>query len=203
MIEAELAAADKLVQQAAKPIYFYGGEWHIGRMAQYAPWPFYTGDGDRGLSDEERQNAEHQIPIFTAIGKAIHEKYPKVRRLLQWGAPLGSLAYMRAGLTKDVVDGYGMDAPMFELLPESSNATGSINQLWQLRRESERLGWPHLPIHWCEGPFFPTNPGALTETDQLNYQVRYLLLGLGYGIEGFEAGIVPHDAGNYYGAEHY
>jgi hypothetical protein len=203
MIEAELAAAEKLTQQAAAPVYFYGGEWHIGRMAQYAPWPFYTGDGDRDLSEEERKNAEHQVPIFTAIGKAIREKYPQVRKFLQWGSPIGSMAYMRAGLSKDVVDGYGMDAPMFELLPESSNATGSINSLWMLRRETERLGWPKLPIHWCEGPFFPTNPGALTEEDQLNYQVRYMLLGLGYGIDGFEAGIVPHDAGNYYGAEHY
>lgn len=203
MIETELAAAEKLMQQDAAPTYFYGGEWHIGRMAQYAPWPFYTGDGDRDLSEEERRNAEHQVPIFTAIGKALKEKYPKVRKFLQWGAPIGSMAYLRAGLSKDVVDGYGMDAPMFELLPEASNATGSINSLWMLRRETERLGWPKLPIHWCEGPFFPTNPGALTEAAQANYQVRYLLLGLGYGIDSFESGIVPHDAGNYYGAEHY
>jgi hypothetical protein len=172
-------------------------------MAQYAPWPFYTGDGDRDLSPEERQNAEHQVPIFTQIGRAIHAQYPQVQRYLQWGAAIGTQAYWRAGLPKDVVDGYGMDAPMFELLPEASNATGSINTLWMLRQEAKRLGWPALPIHWCEGPFFPTNPGALTEADQMDYQMRYLLLGIGYGVEGFEAGIVPHDAGNYYGAEHY
>lgn len=203
MIQTELDAMEQLSKQAASPTYFYGGEWHIGRLAQYAPWPFYTGDGDRGLSDEERQNAEHQVPIFTAIGNALRAQYPQARKLLQWGAPIGTTAYLRAGISKDVVDGYGMDAPMFELLPESSNTTGSINQLWMLRQEAKRLGWPKLPIHWCEGPFFPTNPGALTEPEQMDYQVRYLLLGLGYGVEGFEAGIVPHDAGNYYGAEHY
>jgi hypothetical protein len=203
MIEAEVAAAERLCQLARSPSYFYGGEWHIGRMAQYAPWPFYTGDGDRDLSDEERQNAEHQIPIFTQIGRAIHAKFPQVQRYLQWGAAIGTQAYWRAGIPKDVVDGYGMDAPMFELLPEASNATGSINTLWMLRQEAKRLGWPTLPIHWCEGPFFPTNPGALTEPDQMDYQMRYMLLGLGYGIDGFEAGVVPFDAGNYYGAEHY
>lgn len=203
IIDTEVAAAEKLAGQAARPSYFYGGEWHVGRMAQYAPLPFYTGDGDRELNDEERQSTDLQIPIFTTIGQAIHQKFPQVRRFLQWGSPIGSLAYMRAGLGKDVVDGYGMDAPMFELLPEASNATGSINSLWMLRAEAKRLGWPNLPIHWCEGPFFPTNPGALTEADQMDYQLRYLLLGLGYGIENFEAGIVPFDAGNYYGAEHY
>jgi hypothetical protein len=203
LIEGELAEMDKLTKQAAAPTYFYGGEWHLGKMVQYAPWPFYTGDGDRDLNEEERRNAEHQVPIFTAIGTAFREKYPQGRLFLQWGAPLGTTAYMRAGLSKKFVDGYGMDAPMFELLPEISNVTGSINNLWMLRKESERLGWPKLPIHWCEGPFFPTNPGALTEDDQMNYQMRYLLLGMAYGVEGFQAGIVPHDAGNYYGAEHY
>jgi len=106
-------------------------------------------------------------------------------------------------MPRDLVDYYGMDAPQFELLPEVSNMTGSINQLWELRQETQKLGWPRLPIAWCEGPFFPTTPGALTEDEQADYQIRYWLLGLAYGVEMFEAGVVPHDAGNYYGAEHY
>ena len=32
--------------------------------------------------------------------------------------------------------------------------------------------------------------------DQMDYQIRYLLLGLSYGIDQFEAGMVPFDAGN-------
>lgn len=199
----EVSWLDNDTQITPQATYYYGGEWHIGRMSQYAPWPYYTGDGDRGLDDEERRNVTDHITKWTAIGKAIHEKYPKAIRILQWGAPIGTLAYMRGGMPKDLVDGYGMDAPMFELFPESSNATGSLNQLWMLRQEAKRLGWPALPIHWCEGPFFPTNPGALTEREQMDYQVRYLLLGMGYGVDDFQAGIVPHDAGNYYGAEHY
>lgn len=203
MIDIELAEAERLTKQMDKPTYFYGGEWHLGRAVQYAARPNYTGDPDNGLTEEEKANAEHHARIFTAIGKEIRQKYPQVRKLLQWGAPLGTIAYMQTGLTKDVVDGYGMDAPMFELIPEISNMTGCINNLWSLRQEAKRLGWPQLPIHWCEGPFFPTNPGALSETDQMTNQVRYLLLGMSYGIDGFEAGVVPHDAGNYYGAEHY
>lgn len=203
MIETELAAVDELSKQAARPTYFYGGEWHLGRNVQYASRPMFTGEGDLPLTEEEQKNAEHQIKIFTKIGTAIREKYPQAKLILQWGAPLGTSAYLRSGLSKKVVDAYGMDAPMFELLPEISNMTGCINNLWGLRQEIKRLGWPQLPIHWCEGPFFPTNPGALSEADQLNYQMRYLLLGLSYGIDGFEAGVVPYDAGNYYGAEHY
>ncbi|NQU12047.1 hypothetical protein HQ590_14730, partial [bacterium] len=183
--------------------YFYGGEWHISREMQYAPWPAYTGDGDRELTDEEKTNAGRAVKIFTAIGRAARERSPNAKLILQWGAPFGTIAYIRAGMPKDLVDRYGMDAPQFELLPEISNVTGSINQLWAVRQQIDKLGWPQLPMAWCEGPFFPTNPGALTEAEQAEYQIRYWLLGLAYGVEQFEAGVVPHDAGNYYGAEHY
>lgn len=203
MVAVELAAMKDLARQEKRPTYFYGGEWHVGKLAQYAAWPYYTGDGDRDLNEEERRMVDQQVPIFTKIGRALHKDFPQSRLFLQWGAPLGTLAHIRGGIPKDVVDGYGMDAPMFELLPELSNMTGSINNLWYFRQEIKRLGWPNLPMRWCEGPFFPTNPGALSEEDQMNSQVRYLLLGMCYGVDAFESGIVPFDAGNYYGAEHY
>jgi hypothetical protein len=202
-IAAEVAAVAKLAKDFPDPTYYYGGEWGISEQAQYAPWPLYTGAGDRPLDDEARKNAATQVEIFTAIGQAIRAKYPTAKLILQWGAPAGSLAHLRAGIGRDVVDGLGMDAPMFELLPELSNITGSINSLWMVRAEAQRLGWPRLPISWCEGPFFPTTPGALTERDQMDYQIRYLLLALAYGVDQFESGVVPQDAGNYYGAEHY
>ncbi|NQU11280.1 hypothetical protein HQ590_10845 [bacterium] len=203
-IETEVANVMKMTERQAAPLYFYGGEWGIGsEAAQYGPGPLYTGEGDRPLDPEVQKVAETQVQIFTAIGKAIRAQCPQARLMLQWGAPAGSIAHLRAGIGRDLVDGFGMDAPMFELLPEISNALGSINALWMLRAEAKRLGWPRLPIGWTEGPFFPTNPGALTERDQMDYQVRYLLLGLGYGVEAFVSGVVPQDAGNYYGAEHY
>lgn len=183
--------------------YFYGGEWHISKEVQHGPWPRYTGDGDRDLTAEERGNAERHVKIWTAIGKAIREKSPQTRLVLQWGAPTGTIAYIRAGMPKNLVDMYGMDAPQFELIPEISNVTGAINQLWSLRQETAKQGWPRLPINWTEGPFFPTNPGALTEDDQADFQIRYWLLALAYGVDSFESGVVPFDAGNYYGAEHY
>ena len=156
----------------------------------------YTGDGDRKLNEEEQANAGRHVRIFSAIGKALREQRPGTKLALQWGAPIGSIAYLRAGMPKELVDYFGMDAPMFELLPEISNITGSMNQLWALRQEAAKLGWPRLPIAWLEGPFFPTQSGALTDDDQAQYQVRYWLLGLAYGIEQFQAGVVPHDAGN-------
>lgn len=207
-IEGEVGSAKRLSTQKALPLYFYGGEWGIGSGLEsqtlgYGSWPIYTGQGELPLSDEVRKAVGTQIEIFTAIGQAIHTNYPQVQRLLQWGAPAETIAFLRMGVPKDIVDGFGIDAPMFELLPEVSNASGCINLLWQLRAEAKRLGWPRLPIGWTEGPFFPTNPGGLTERDQMDYQVRYMLLGMSYGVDYFTSGVVPQDAGNYYGTEHY
>lgn len=202
-VASEVAPLDKLKNDFPVLSYFYGGEWAISKEIQYAPWPRYTDEGDRDLTATERENASRHVTIFTAIGKAIRARAPQTRLILQWGAPSGSIAYLRAGMPKDLVDLFGMDAPQFELLPEVSNVTGSINDLWAFRQESQRMGWPRLPMAWCEGPFFPTNPGALTEVEQAEYQIRYWLMGLAYGIEQFESGVVTHDAGNYYGAEHY
>ncbi len=204
---AMVAAVDREVANVAsnftKTSYFYGGEWGISEALQYAAWPAYTGEGDRDLTPEERVKVDRHVKIFSAIGKGAREQRPETKLVLQWGAPLGTIAYLLGGMSRDFVDMFGMDAPQFELLPEISNVTGSINLLWALRQKAAKLGWPRLPIAWCEGPFFPTQPGALTEPEQAAYQIRYTLLALAYGVEQYEAGIVPQDAGNYYGAEHY
>jgi len=202
-VQAEVAAVASQARHFNETTYYYGGEWGLSESSQYAPWPAYTGDGDRPVDDAARRNAERHVRIFTAIGRALREQFPRTKLMLQWGAPAGTLVYLRAGMPRDLVDGFALDAPMFELLPEVSNVTGSINSLWMVREEARRLGWPRLPMSWCEGPFFPTNPGALSERAQMDYQVRYLLLGMAYGVEEFRSGIVPQDAGNYYGAEHY
>jgi hypothetical protein len=184
-------------------VYYYGGEWGISREVQHGPWPRYTGDGDRPFTEIENANLNRHIPIFADIGRAIRKASPDTRLVLQWGAVNGTFAYIRNGFPRDLVDMYGMDAPHFELMPEISNVTGSINEIWQFRQEVAKQGWPQLPISWTEGPFFPTNPGALTETEQAEYQIRYWLLAMAYGVNVFESGIVSFDAGNYYGAEHY
>jgi hypothetical protein len=203
MVIGELAQMEEHSKDFAQPPYLYGGEWAISHEIQYGQWPAYTGEGDRDLTPEETKRIVRQTKIFTAIGRAMREKYPNVKLYLQWGAPKGTIAFLRHGFPKELVDGFGMDAPMFELLPELSNIPGSINDLWTVRQEAKKFGWPRLPIRWVEGPFFPTNPGALTENEQADRQIRYFMAGLAYGVEDFDAGVVPFDAGNYYGAEHY
>jgi hypothetical protein len=203
LVEGELKLAGEHHDTFADVSYFYGGEWQVSKEDSYSPLPRYTGEGERELTPEQIKELDRQWPIFLPVGKAIREKFPKTKLFLQWGAPQATVAFLRHGFPKELVDGFGMDAPMFELLPETSNMTGSVHTLWALRQEAKRLGWPRLPIRWCEGPFFPTNPGALTEDEQAEYQVRYPLLAMAYGVDQFESGIVVQDAGNYYGAEHY
>jgi hypothetical protein len=183
--------------------YYYGGEWYYDHIFPYGPNPRYTGKGPYKFSEAVEKNIKRQMKIFTDIGTFMRQNYPEARLTLQWGGSSLTVGFMEYGFPKNLVDAYGIDAPMFELTPELPTGTGTINTLWNLRAEAKRMGWPELPIGWCEGPFLNTNPGALTYNEQEENYVRYFMHGLAYGIDRFEAGVVPFDAGNYYGAEHY
>lgn len=202
-VDDEIKAIAPVLEWWPHVAYMYGGEWAMSRDAIYAPDPRYTGDGPRELTDEEKGRVARQGKIFEALGAAIRKNYPGVRLALQWGGPQATVPFLRSKFPREYIDMFGMDLPEFEILPEASNTVSPINILWTLRKEAARLGYPRYPIHWAEGPFFPTNIGALTERDQADYQIRAWLLGLAYGIDEFASGIVPFDAGNYYGSEHY
>ena len=168
--------------------YFYGGEWNYDHHYSYTPDPRYTGGEPYVLGEAALKNLNRQLAMFKAVGERCRKESPGTKLILQWGAPMNTIGFLANGFPNALIDGYGMDAPMFELTPEVPWLTGCINQLWQVRQEIARLGRPQLPISWCEGPFFPTNEGALSEREQAENQVRYWLMGLAYGVENFEAG---------------
>lgn len=204
-LEAEwkLSERQRELHPDKKSIYYFGGEWNYDHHYSYMPLPRYTGGGDYEFGEAAIKNMQRQMKMFYAVADMYRTKMPNQELILQWGAPMNLIGFLEQGFKQEYIDGYGMDAPMFELTPEVAWMTGCINQLWQIRQEIERLDRPQLEFNWCEGPFLPTNEGALTEQEQAENHVRYWLMGLAYGIENFEAGIVPFDAGNYYGAEHY
>ncbi len=191
-----------------QPLQFYSAEWYISREAQHSAWPLYTGQGLRELTEDERGRVENHIRTFTMAGESLRRVYPHFQLGLNWGAPLGTIAYIRGGMPQHLVDWMGIDSPQFELMPEISNVNwGFGSELWQVRREMERLGWPDLPMDYCEGPFYPTNPGALNEITQAQYLARIILLAVANGVEKF-SGVTGNqrgfsDAGSHYGAEHY
>lgn len=203
MVDAEVAQVQGVLKGYPETPYFYGGEWGLSREIQYAPDPRYTGDGPREFNEEETARLKRQTKIFTAIGQALRQTAPVAKLSLQWGAPLGTIGFLRYGVDKALVDQFGMDQPQFEMMPETSNAVGVLSNLWAVRQEAKRLGWPVLPFAWTEGPFLPTNAGALSLREQSDYQVRTWLVAMANGVNQFYSGVVPFDGGNYYGSEHY
>jgi hypothetical protein len=189
------------------PILYYSAEWAVSQAAQHSPWPLYTGQGLRDLTPEERATVERHIKIFTSTGRALRKVLPNVRLGAFYGPPLGTIAYLRAGMPADLVDWIGMDSPQFELMPEISNVGWALgSELWQVQQEIKRLRWPQIPIDWCEGPFYNTQPGALTETEQAESLVRACLVAVANGVEkftGLDGNTAFGDAGSSFGAEHY
>jgi len=201
----------KVEESLVKPItdnwktgtYHYGGEWGFDHTFTHAANPRYTGDGPWHFDEKAMANLKRQMFIFETIGERLRKVAPNIKLILQWGGPQNTIPFLENDFPKKYVDGYGVDMPNFELTPELPVGVGTINYLWTVRQEVARTGWPQHGFHWVEGPFLPTNEGALTEVEQEQNYVRYWLAGLAYNVESFEAGIVPHDGGNYYGAEHY
>jgi len=189
------------------PVLYYSAEWAISQAAQYSPWPLYTGQGLRDLTDEERATVKRHNEIFTSTGRALRKVLPNVKLGAFYGPPLGTIAYLRGGMPRDLVDWIGMDSPQFELVPEISNVGWALgSELWQVHQEIKRLNWPPAPIDWCEGPFYTTQPGALTEAEQAEHLVRGCLVAVANGVEKFtnlDGNTAFGDAGSSFGDEHY
>jgi len=81
--EMQKAVAGEFKQDAIVDCYFYGGEWAVSNEIQYAPWPRYTGAGDRPLTPVEQANADRHVKIFTAIGRALRAQHPQAKLILQ------------------------------------------------------------------------------------------------------------------------
>ena len=186
---------------------YYSAEWAISQPAQHSPWPPYTGEKLRDMTAEEKATVDRHIKLFTSTGSAMRKVLPQVKLGFNYGPPLGTIAYLRGGMPKELADWIGVDSPQFELVPEISNVNWALgSELWQVRQELKRLGWPQIPMDWSEGPFYATQPGALTEAQQANHLVRGCLVALANGMEKFtyiSGNTFFGDAGSSFGAEHY
>ena len=88
------------VKDFTDPPYLYGGEWGISQAMQYSPWPLYTGDGDRDLTEQEKTTVARHIKIWSAIERAECAKISAGEIVSSVGsisAPLGTYAYIFSG----------------------------------------------------------------------------------------------------------
>jgi hypothetical protein len=165
--------------------------------------PEYWGEPPREPTAAERRSLVAFMRTSQAAAEAVRETWPKAKVLIPWGDPLFVVPLLRAGFPKHLIDGSGLDMIGFERLPEQQIHQMSTHRLHFLREEFRKFGMPDPALHFMEGVFVPTEPGACTWEEQADRYHRWTLLSLAYGVQRIYSGWFAFDCGDWYGAEHY
>jgi len=178
-------------------------EPHISRdLTAGACPPDYYGE-KYTLTDKEQESLRVFFNTSKSAAESIREAWPNTKICIPWGDPLFSVALLRAGFPKNLIDGSGLDMIGFERLPEQQLAQMSTHRLYILKEEYKKAGITDPMLVYIEGIFSPTEPGALTWEEQAERYHRWTLLSMAYGVERFHAGWFAFDCADYYGADHY
>lgn len=165
--------------------------------------PEYWGEQPLVPTPEERERIRMLVDTATLAAATARAEKPGVKVLVPWGDPGFVWPLLRAGLSKRVVDGSGLDIAGFERIPERQLHEQSLHRLYWVRKEYAKAGIPEPDLRFVEGIFVPTEPGAVSWREQMDIYHRWALLSMAYGVKRFYSGWYAFDSSDGYGAEHY
>lgn len=158
------------------------------------PWFEYT-------PKEADSIRAHRIAAQAAF-EGVRKYAPKVKFLFGHCGPLFSVPFMRENYPKEWFDGYGLDSPQFERMPERQPRGVEPNHIVFLHREMKRLGYDKELVH--TESYYPSSHrlalGARGSADSL---VRTAVLSLANGTDRFLACWSLHDCADDWGSQHY
>lgn len=158
------------------------------------PWYEYT--------DEEKASIRAHFIAAKAAFEGVRKHAPKVKFLFGHCGPLFSLPFMRDGYDKALFDGYGVDSPQFERMPERAPRAVETNAMFFLNREMKRLGYDKELVH-VESYYPSSHRLALGHRGSADSMVRTAALSLANGTDRFLACWTLHDCEGYWGSQHY
>jgi len=159
------------------------------------PWWEYT--------EAEKQGIRARSIGAKAAFEGIRKHAPGLRSLFGWGWPLFALPFMREQFPKDLFDGFGVDIPQYERMPEAPPRSRGCTLLYFLNREMKRWGYEDKEIVHCESYFPASLPLALGHRGQADSVVRTAVLSLALGTDRFIWTWTLHDCEDYWGTQHY
>jgi len=158
------------------------------------PWFEYT--------DAEKASIRSHYICAKAAHEGVKEAAPKVKFLFGHCTPQFAIPFMMDNYPKDLFDGYGVDSPQFERMPERPVRAVECNQMFFLKEAMEKHGYDKELVH-VESYFPTSHPLALGHRTQADYVVRTAVLSLALGSDRFYACWTLHDCEGYWGSQHY
>ncbi|MBI2191942.1 MAG: hypothetical protein HYU36_08160 [Planctomycetes bacterium] len=158
------------------------------------PWHEYT--------EAEKVSIRAHFISAKAAFEACRKAAPKAKFLFGHCGPLFSLPFMRMGYDKQLFDGYGVDSPQFERMPERPPRSVEANIMYFLKEDMKRLGYDKELVH-VESYYPSSHPLALGFRRSADSVVRTAVLSLALGSDRFFACWTTHDCEGYWGSQHY
>ncbi|MBI2193487.1 MAG: hypothetical protein HYU36_16040 [Planctomycetes bacterium] len=159
------------------------------------PWHTYA--------DAEKASIRAHFISAKAAFEGTRKHAPKVKFLFGHCGPLFSLPFMRDGYPKELFDGYGVDSPQFERMPERPPRAVEPNHMYFLKQEMKRLGYEKKELVHVESYYPSSHPLALGHRGSADSMVRTAVLSLAQGTSRFLACWTTYDCEGYWGSQHY
>lgn len=159
------------------------------------PWHEY--------SEAEKTSIRSHLLSAKAAFEGVRKHAPNVKFLFGHCGPLFSLPFMRDGYPKELFDGYGVDSPQFERMPERPPRAVEPNHLYFLKQEMKRLGYEKKELIHVESYYPSSHRLALGHRGSADSMVRTAVLSLALGSTRFFACWTTYDCEDYWGSQHY
>jgi hypothetical protein len=159
------------------------------------PWHTYN--------EAEKESIRAHFVSAKAAFEATRKVAPKLKFLFGHCGPLFSLPFMRDNYPKELFDGYGLDTPQFERMPERPPRAVEPNHLYFLKKDMKRLGYEKKELVHVESYYPSSHPLALGHRLAADSMVRTSALSLALGSNRFFACWTLHDCEGYWGSQHY
>ena len=153
--------------------------------------PVFTAACEKAMGDLWRQAEE--------VAKWYRANHPDIK--LSFGnSPSGiSVAFMRKGWPKQLVDCFGMEGVPNWMPPECPPRRGALQEVWFLAEARKLYGYEDVPVSsGYEYIGRCTGPGELMEREQADYYARDVLHCLAYGFPSINVGLTDDVADSYY-----
>lgn len=167
-----------------------------------SPWamgqPWFTYDEKEG----PRLRA-HWLTAKAAV-EGVRKHAPTLKFLFGHGAGNFVQPFLKLDDWKnDLFDGFGMDLPQFERMPERQPRATEPSLLFFQHHEMKKMGLTHMEVVHLESYFPSSGPLALTFDEQADSVVRTAVLSLSLGTTKFMRTWELHTSGDGWGGSHY
>ncbi len=178
-------------------------EHSISLRVSHGPPAYAWGEPWWDYNDKEKGRVRSHFVGAKSAFEGCRKHAPGVKLLFGHCTPLFGLPFMREKFPKELFDGFGLDSPQFERMPERPPRAAEPSLLSFLKPEMERWGYEDRELVHLESYFPSSHRLALGHRRQADSVVRTAVLSLSYGSDRFLHCWSLHDCEDYWGTQHY